>query len=247
MLDEKLTVFETVDRIAVGPIRTRLKDLLGAFLFRGEDIDKKVSVLSGGEKTRLAMLKLLLQPANVLILDEPTNHLDIKTKEILKEALKNFEGTLIVVSHDRDFLDGLVGKVYEFGHKKVREHLGGIYDFLRTKGFSDMKMLEKHQDDSTPQEPLKNSGKQVLSNDSKSDYKARKETERQRKRVEKEIAKAEEEIEWHESKLKSLEDKMSSGDVSASVLKEYEEIRQLLDRAMLRWEESQIQLEYFKS
>lgn len=235
MLDEKLTVFETVDYVATGDVRTRLKDLLGAFLFRGEDIDKKVGVLSGGEKTRLAMLKLLLQPANLLILDEPTNHLDITTKEILKEALRKYDGTLILVSHDRDFLDGLVSKVYEFGDKKVREHLGGIYDFLQSKGISDIKSIEK--------EPSGKSTSEYVFDDhsvkkkGKEDYMHQKELERVRKRREKNIAKIEEEIGWHESKLKTLEEKMAGGDTSANILKEYEDTRQLLDSAMQKWEE----------
>ena len=133
LLDENLTVFQTIDDIAKGDIRTKIKDMLGAFMFSGEAIDKKVKVLSGGERTRLAILRLLLEPVNFLILDEPTNHLDIKTKDVLKQALQNFDGTLILVSHDRDFLDGLVTKIYEFEHQKVKEHLCGIYEFLETK------------------------------------------------------------------------------------------------------------------
>ena len=133
LLDENLTVFDTIDRVAVGDIRTKIRDILGAFMFGGEASDKKVKVLSGGEKTRLAMIRLLLEPVNLLILDEPTNHLDMKTKDILKQAIKDFNGTVIVVSHDREFLDGLVDKVYEFGNKRIKEHLGGIYDFLQRK------------------------------------------------------------------------------------------------------------------
>lgn len=239
MLDERLTVFETVDYVATGPIRTRLKDLLGAFLFRGEDVDKKVAVLSGGEKTRLAMLKLLLQPANLLILDEPTNHLDLPTKDILKEALKKFDGTLIIVSHDRDFLDGLVDKVYEFGGGRVKEHLGGIYDFLLSKGFDDIKAIEGDGGKAVVGDS-KASGRPA---DKKTDYKEQKEKERVRKRIEKTVAKAEEEIGWHEAKLHSLEEKMASGDVSAVLLKEYEDTKNLLDVAMSRWEEASAQLE----
>ena len=237
MLDEKLTVFETIDYVATGDIRTRIKDLLGAFLFRGDDIDKKVSVLSGGEKTRLALLKLLLQPANLLILDEPTNHLDINTKDILKEALKKFDGTLIIVSHDRDFLDGLVDKVYEFGGKRVKEHLGGIYDFLLTKGLSDIKEIEQERI-APPKEPAKE-----MKSSPTSDYQKRKEQEKIKKRLEKAVAKAEEEVGWHEAKIKSLEEKMSLGDTSAGILKEYEETRRLLDSAMQAWEEAQHKLE----
>ena len=143
LLDEEKTVFKTVDDVAVGDIRTKLRDILGAFMFGKDDSDKLVKVLSGGERTRLAMIKLLLEPVNMLILDEPTNHLDLKTKEILKEALINFDGTLIVVSHDRDFLDGLVGKVYEFSNKRVIEHLGGVYDFLEKKKMENLREIER--------------------------------------------------------------------------------------------------------
>ena len=143
MLDEELTVFQTIDDVAVGDIRTKIKDLLGAFMFSGDDIFKKVKILSGGERTRLAMVKLLLEPVNLLILDEPTNHLDMRTKDILKTALKDFDGTLILVSHDRDFLDGLVSKVYEFGNKQVKEHLGDIYSFLQKKKLENLRELER--------------------------------------------------------------------------------------------------------
>lgn len=136
MLDGELTVFDTIDRVAKGDIRLKIRDILGAFMFGGEASDKKVKVLSGGERSRLAMIKLLLEPVNFLILDEPTNHLDMRTKDVLKEAIRSFEGTVIVVSHDRDFLDGLVSKVYEFGGGQVREHIGGIYDFLQKRRWS---------------------------------------------------------------------------------------------------------------
>ncbi|RRN77132.1 ABC-F family ATP-binding cassette domain-containing protein, partial [Pseudoxanthomonas sp. SGD-10] len=143
LLDENLTIFETIDQIAVGDVRVKIKDLLGAFMFSGDDITKKVKVLSGGEKTRLAMIKLLLEPVNVLILDEPTNHLDMKTKDIIKDALIDFDGTIILVSHDRDFLDGLVTKVFEFGNKRVREHFEDIKGFLEYKKMSNLKDIEK--------------------------------------------------------------------------------------------------------
>ncbi|MDO4736400.1 MAG: ABC-F family ATP-binding cassette domain-containing protein [Bacteroidia bacterium] len=143
LLDEEKTVFKTIDDVAVGDIRTKLRDILGAFMFGRDDSDKLVKVLSGGERTRLAMIKLLLEPVNMLILDEPTNHLDLKTKDILKEALINFDGTLIVVSHDRDFLDGLVSKVYEFSNKRVIEHLGGVYDFLEKKKMENLREIER--------------------------------------------------------------------------------------------------------
>jgi len=143
LLDGELSVFETIDQIAEGDIRSKIKDLLGAFMFSGDAIDKKVRLLSGGEKTRLAMLKLLLQPVNLLILDEPTNHLDIKTKDILKDALKAFDGTLILVSHDRDFLDGLANKVFEFGNKRIKEHFEDINGFLRNKKMENLREIER--------------------------------------------------------------------------------------------------------
>jgi ATP-binding cassette subfamily F protein 3 len=143
LLDENLTVFQTIDDVAVGDIRTKIKDLLGAFMFGGDNSFKKVKVLSGGERTRLAMIKLLLEPVNLLILDEPTNHLDIKTKDILKQALVDFDGTIIVVSHDRDFLDGLITKVYEFGNQKVTEHLEDIYGFLAKKKLENLREIER--------------------------------------------------------------------------------------------------------
>ena len=143
MLDDELTVFQTIDDVAKGDVRNKIRDLLGAFMFGGEESSRKVKVLSGGERTRLAILKLLLEPVNLLILDEPTNHLDLKTKDVLKQALQDYDGTLIVVSHDRDFLDGLVTKVYEFGGKRVREHLSGIYEFLETKKMESLQELER--------------------------------------------------------------------------------------------------------
>ncbi len=143
LLDENLTVFQTIDDIAKGDVRLKIRDMLGAFMFGGEESTKKVKVLSGGERTRLAILKLLLEPVNLLILDEPTNHLDLKTKDILKQALQDFDGTLILVSHDRDFLDGLVTKVYEFGHKRVREHLCGINEFLENKKLENLHDIER--------------------------------------------------------------------------------------------------------
>jgi ATP-binding cassette subfamily F protein 3 len=143
MLDENATIFETIDNIAVGEVRTQIKNILGAFMFQGDDITKKVKVLSGGEKTRLAMIKLLLEPVNLLILDEPSNHLDMKTKDIIKDALRDFDGTLILVSHDRDFLDGLATKVFEFGHKRVKEHFEDIKGFLAMKKMESLREIEK--------------------------------------------------------------------------------------------------------
>lgn len=241
LLDESLTVFETVDNVAVGEIRTRLKDLLAAFLFRGQDIDKKVSVLSGGEKTRLAMIKLLLKPANLLIMDEPTNHLDIATKEILKNALRQFDGTLILVSHDRDFLDGVVEKIYEFGDKRVTEHLGGVYDFLEKKKIDDFRSLEK----GTPSVGKKDTGTQNPSTaqdpkeDAKTNYLKQKEAEKIRKRNEKAIARIEQEISGKEALLAALEEKIAGGDASESTLMEYSDCKNSIDSLMEEWEQAQ--------
>ena len=143
LLNEEYTVFETIDYIAKGEIRTKIKDILGAFLFHGEDVDKKVKVLSGGERSRLSLVRLLMEPYNLLVLDEPTNHLDMRSKDILKQALMKYDGTLIVVSHDRDFLDGIIEKVYEFRNKTIKEHIGGIYDFLRKKKMDSLREIEK--------------------------------------------------------------------------------------------------------
>ena len=246
LLDESLTVFETIDNVAVGDIRTRIKDLLAAFLFRGEDIDKKVSVLSGGEKTRLAMIKLLLQPVNFLILDEPTNHLDMRTKEILKKALKDFNGTMIVVSHDRNFLDGLVEKIYEFGGGKVTEHLGGVYDFLQKKEISDFRGLEiSGQNNTDNRKPAEAAPPKEISA-SKESYLQQKERERKIKRIEKNIQKLENEIEETELKLKEIETKMSGGDTSAQLIEDYSKHQEHLGKIMEEWEELQTVLEQEK-
>lgn len=235
LLDESLTVFETVDQVATGDIRSRLKDILGAFLFRGQDIDKKVSVLSGGEKTRLAMIKLMLQPVNFLIMDEPTNHLDMQTKEILKEALMNFDGTLILVSHDRDFLDGLVSKVYEFGNKKVKEHLGGVYDFLYHKRIADLKSLEKVENAKVEKREVKS--------DARLSYQEQKEREKVLKKAEKRVSNCEKLIEQLEEKIKQLEVKIGDGDHSEATLKEYDDTSKKLELTMSEWEEATEELE----
>lgn len=237
LLDESLTVFETVDNVAVGDIRTRLKDILGAFLFRGGDIDKRVSVLSGGEKTRLAMIKLLLKPVNLLIMDEPTNHLDIATKEILKKALSEFQGTLILVSHDRDFLDGLVDKVYEFADKRVIEHLGGVYDFLSKKAIDDFRQLDIKNNTSRP--APETTGAESFATEKQSardNYQRQKELEKARKRIEKRMAALEKEIELQEAKLAEIESKISEGDTSAQILEEYGECKKKVEALMEEWE-----------
>ena len=198
LLDESLSVFETIDNVAKGDIRLRINDILGAFMFGGEASDKKVKVLSGGERTRLAMIKLLLEPVNLLILDEPTNHLDLVSKEVLKEAIKAFDGTAIIVSHDREFLDGLVEKVYEFGEGKVREHLGGIYDFLQSKKIDSLTTLELSKNVSSPEpEP-------VVKTENKLNYAERKGLQKQLNRMEKAIKETEKDIEKYETRVKEL-------------------------------------------
>ncbi|MCH5238808.1 MAG: ABC-F family ATP-binding cassette domain-containing protein [Muribaculaceae bacterium] len=252
LLDTNKTVFETVDDVAVGDIRTRLKDLLAAFLFRGEDIDKKVSVLSGGEKTRLAMAKLLLEPVNFLILDEPTNHLDMRTKEVLKKALKDFNGTVIIVSHDRDFLDGLVDKVYEFGGGKVREYLGGIYDYLRERRVeaSAGTLKSQNSDDKKVEDnPVFPDEKVSSSNDSPKTltYQQKKEFDRQLRKAEKIVSTIENEIENIESLILELEEKMSQGIISDEIMKEYSDKKRLLDSKTEEWDKAQTELDTLKS
>ena len=247
LLDENLTVFETIDNVAVGDIRTKIKDLLAAFLFRSEDIDKKVSVLSGGEKTRLAMIKLLLQPVNFLILDEPTNHLDMRTKEILKGALRDFNGTLIIVSHDRHFMEGLVEKVYEFGGKRVKEHLGGVYEFLEKKKIADFSALETQSGMQGPSRS-RTTGKSLpqpeeeKKNRNREDYLAQKEQEKIRKKLEKKIARLEEEIAEKEAALEELEEKMGNGDISEETIGKYSDEKKILDNLMQEWEETSEEL-----
>lgn len=254
LLDENLTVFETIDNVAVGDIRLKIRDILGAFMFGGEASDKKVKVLSGGEKTRLAMIKLLLEPVNFLILDEPTNHLDLKTKDILKEAIKDFDGTVIVVSHDRDFLDGLVEKVYEFGGGKVRENLGGIYDFLRSKNLDNLRDLELTKSPTTTQAQKDNvEAKQELDKSTvssptpKLSYAEQKAKEKIVKKAEKKVKDAETEIARLETLQKEIEDKISAGDTSQEILDAYAKAQKDLENGMSFWELATIELEELKS
>ena len=216
LLDESVTVFDTIDRVAVGDIRTKIRDILGAFMFGGEASDKKVKVLSGGEKTRLAMIRLLLEPVNLLILDEPTNHLDMRTKDVLKQALKEFDGTLIVVSHDREFLDGLVSKVYEFGQQRVREHLGGIYDFLATKKMSSLKELEvKVMPAEKPQNQEVKNAPSVTEN--KVAFEARKEAQRKVKRQERAVADTEQRLAKLETEIAEIEARLATPEGMADI------------------------------
>ena len=242
LLDGEITVFDTIDQVAVGDIRTKIRDILGAFMFGGEASDKKVKVLSGGEKTRLAMIRLLLEPVNLLILDEPTNHLDMKTKDVLKQAIADFDGTVIVVSHDRDFLDGLVGKVYEFGGGKVREHLGGIYDFLQHKQMESLRELEKSvpskTDNDQIQEPAVSSGKQS--------YAEKKEFEKQIRKAERLVKDAEAKVSQLEAELKVVEDKLAAGATDNDLFERHGEVSKSLDAAMSEWEDATMELENLK-
>ena len=231
LLDESLSVFETIDNVAKGDIRLRINDILGAFMFGGEASDKKVKVLSGGERTRLAMIKLLLEPVNLLILDEPTNHLDLVSKEVLKEAIKAFDGTAIIVSHDREFLDGLVEKVYEFGEGKVREHLGGIYDFLQSKKIDSLTMLELSKNVSSPEpEPVEKA-------ENKLNYAERKELQKQLNRIEKAIKETEKDIEKYEARVKELEEILLKPEHASDMglINEYTNITAQLEKANEKW------------
>ncbi|MDE7418856.1 MAG: ATP-binding cassette domain-containing protein [Muribaculaceae bacterium] len=249
LLDENLTVFETIDNVAVGDIRLKIRDILGAFMFGGEASDKKVKVLSGGEKTRLAMIKLLLEPVNFLILDEPTNHLDIKTKDILKDAIRDFDGTVIVVSHDRDFLDGLVEKVYEFGGGKVKENLGGIYDFLRSKNLENLRDLELTKSPTgkqvtvPSQESISKPDRQENQNSIKLSYAEQKAREKVIKKAEKKVKEAEEEIARLEALQKEIENKISAGDTSQETLEAYAKAQKDLENGMSVWELATMELE----
>ena len=244
LLDGELTVFDTIDNVAVGDIRTKIRDILGAFMFGGEAFDKKVKVLSGGEKTRLAMIKLLLQPVNLLILDEPTNHLDMKTKDILKEAIADFDGTVILVSHDRDFLDGLVTKVYEFTDGKVRENLGGIYDFLRRKNITHLDELQLAKSKTTGaakenKAEMKPAEKPSGTDSEKLSYAEQKQRDKELRRLRKNLEKAENAVSEIETRLAEAEKKIADGDASEATIADYESLRRSLDQAMEQWEEAQ--------
>lgn len=249
LLDGDISVFDTIDRVAVGDIRTKIRDILGAFMFGGEASDKKVKVLSGGEKTRLAMIRLLLEPVNLLILDEPTNHLDMSTKDILKQAIKDFNGTVIVVSHDREFLDGLVEKVYEFGDGKVRECLGGIYEFLEKKKIGALNELERN----TPvkQEPLKpsdNSEKEAApvrkqEKSQKLSYAEQKEKEKMLRKARKKVEDCEAEIAKMEQIVAEIEAQMAAGQYDDALYAQHSEARKKLDNAMSLWELASMELE----
>ncbi|MBR3830557.1 MAG: ABC-F family ATP-binding cassette domain-containing protein [Muribaculaceae bacterium] len=251
LLDGEITVFDTIDHVAVGDIRTKIRDILGAFMFGGEASDKKVKVLSGGEKTRLAMIRLLLEPVNLLILDEPTNHLDMRTKDILKQAIKDFNGTVIVVSHDREFLDGLVEKVYEFGGGKVKECLGGIYEFLEKKKIDSLAELEvnsqlaKNQNIKSANTPEKN--ETASTNNTKLSYAEQREREKAIKRAEKKVKEAENEISNIENEIAEIEAKIAAGDIDNDIFNIHAEKNKKLENAMSLWELASMELEEIKS
>ena len=248
MLDGELTVFETIDNVARGEVRLKINDILGAFMFGGEASDKKVKVLSGGERSRLAMIRLLLEPVNLLILDEPTNHLDMPSKDVLKEAIKAFDGTAIVVSHDREFLDGLVTKVYEFGGGKVTEHLGGIYDYLRAHNATS---IDEHLDTLAQQTSQPNSTDKTApaaddaASSSKASYAERKELQKKIRRAERAVSESEDKISKMETRLKELDTLLCDPDHASdmTLINEYTETKNALDKEEEKWAELSEELE----
>ncbi len=243
ILDKEDTVFGTLDRIAVGDIRLKLRDILGAFLFKGEDIDKKVAVLSGGERARLAMAKLMLKPYNLLALDEPTNHMDIRSKDILKQALKAYDGTLIIVSHDRDFLDGLVDKLYEFRDGKVKEHLGGVQEFLERRKLENLSELERHYKPEVQEKPAEVIQKKE---EAKQEYQAKKYLSKEEKKIKNRISFVEKKIDEYETKMSEIEAKLMNPGPEDDVMdltRAYLENKRELDYKMEEWEQLNEQLE----
>lgn len=242
LLDENLTVFDTIDYVAKGDIRLKIRDILGAFMFGGEASDKKVKVLSGGERSRLAMIKLLLEPVNFLILDEPTNHLDMRSKDVLKEAIKEFDGTVVVVSHDREFLDGLVTKVFEFGGGVVKEHIGGIYDFLQKKKIENLNELQLSSSP-TASAMKKEEGEPVSEN--KLSYEAQKELNKKLRKLEKQVADCEQKIEKLEAQIAEVEAKMATpeGASDMSLYEQHQQLKKDLDAVVEEWESVSIELE----
>ena len=237
LLDGELTVFQTIDNVAVGDIRTQIRNILGAFMFGGEASEKKVKVLSGGERSRLAMIRLLLEPCNLLILDEPTNHLDMQSKDVLKAALKDFNGTVICVSHDRDFLDGLVEKVYEFGGGKVREHLGGIYDFLQTKRINSLQELERKNIEEQPAKLTPTEQQSNASLSGKLDYAAQKAAAAARRKKEKQIADIENAIANLEQEQKEIENLLANVEQQTTEnFQRYEHIKREIEQRLYEWE-----------
>lgn len=238
LLDEELSVLDTVDKVAVGEIRTKIRDILGAFMFSGEDVDKKVKVLSGGERTRLAMVRLMLEPVNFLVMDEPTNHLDMRSKEILKQALIDFSGTILLVSHDREFLDGLVNVVYEFRNRKIKQHLGGIYEFIQKRKIESLKELEAKQ---TTKQSVE---KTVSNNNNELSFEKKKEINKQIKRSEKLVKELEAKIEELEARIKEMDEQLANPEsANEAVFTEYEKVKHKLEQTIYEWEISSEQLE----
>lgn len=242
MLDENLSVFDTIDYVAKGDIRLKIRDILGAFMFGGEASDKKVKVLSGGERSRLAMIKLLLEPVNFLILDEPTNHLDMRSKDVLKEAIKEFDGTVIVVSHDREFLDGLVTKVYEFGGGVVKEHIGGIYDFLQKKKIESLNELQLS---ASPTVSATKKEEPETVSENKLSYEAQKELNKKIRKLEKRIADCEQKIEKLETEIGEVEADMATpeGASDMALYEKYQKLKKDLDQTVEEWETVSMELE----
>ena len=260
LLDGEITVFDTIDRVATGDIRTKIRDILGAFMFGGEASEKKVKVLSGGEKTRLAMIRLLLEPVNLLILDEPTNHLDMTTKDILKQAIKDFNGTVIVVSHDREFLDGLVEKVYEFGGGQVKECLGGIYEFLEKKKLDSLTELERNRPSvnsprSTDSAPSASSSKDNNTSSTSStssptprmSYAEQKEQEKMVRRARKKVEECEQEIARIEAEIATVEQEIAEGKTDGDIFNRHAALNKSLENAMSLWELASTELESLQS
>ena len=244
LLDENLTVFQTIDYVAVGDIRTKIRDILGAFMFGGEASDKKVKVLSGGERSRLAMIRLLLEPVNLLILDEPTNHLDMPSKDVLKEAIRAFDGTAVIVSHDREFLDGLVTKVYEFGNNKVREHLGGIYDFLQNKKIENLNELGLSKSKTAT---IDNSPKEISEN--KLSYEARKELNKKLRKAEKAVEEAEAIVSALENEIANMQKQLEIPEKASDpeFIMQLQKKQRELEQKMYEWEIFAEELEELQS
>ncbi len=242
LLDENRTVLQTIDDVAKGDVRTKIRDMLGAFLFRGDDVDKKVKVLSGGERSRLALVKLLLEPYNLLVLDEPTNHLDMRSKDILKQALIKYDGTLIVVSHDRDFLDGIVEKVFEFRHNRIKENIGGIYDFLRKKKIENLKDIER-------KDKIKDDNRKEDFSINKQRYLEKKEYEKTLRKLRKRLEESESTIEKIETELgtmdRSLIDPLSSSDEDVGIYTKYQDLKTRLNDEMNKWADYSHEVEDF--
>lgn len=247
LLDGELTVFDTIDRVAKGDIRLKIRDILGAFMFGGEASEKKVKVLSGGERSRLAMIKLLLEPVNFLILDEPTNHLDMRSKDVLKDAIRDFDGTVVVVSHDREFLDGLVSKVYEFGGGMVKEHLGGIYDFLQRKNIESLNDLQKPS--LSTSSTVVSSVEEKTGASNRLSYEQQKEQQKKIRKLEKAVEQCEARIEELEAAVKMLEEQMATpeGAADVSIYERHGALKKQLDEAVNTWEETSLELEEAQS